>query len=186
MQRKRLLQSSTKKNKRRKSGVQMYNTIPTRILAGQRVGQFQNETFRVAKGSLFCSACQHEVKVKTSIIKAHIASAKHIKNKEMLVSQKSSQAIISDFLKNNPIDREGIHLSEEHKVFRIKTLQAFFRCGIPINKINCMRDFFKEYTPYSLTDRSHMTKLIPTVYKLETERLISVLKGKMLGLVLTV
>ena len=48
---------------------------------------------------LFCSACREEIGIKKSIIECHIASAKHKKGKERLVTKDKREVDIAESLK---------------------------------------------------------------------------------------
>ena len=61
---------------------------PSSVSPLQRAKEFKEEKLTVSSGKLFGQACREEVSLKISIIKNHIASAKHQTGKERLTANK--------------------------------------------------------------------------------------------------
>ena len=75
----------------------------------------------VSSGKLFCSACREELSLKLSIVKKHVQSSKHTKQKEQPVAHgKSRERGIAAALKAYELK---VHPSgETHKLYRIKVV----------------------------------------------------------------
>ena len=60
----------------------------------------------------------------------------------------------------------------EHQVHRVKVVECFLRAAVTLSKIQYFRQLLEE-TGYRLTDRHHMSDLIPVVLKQEKSRIQS-------------
>ena len=49
--------------------------------AAQHVREFPNELLKLSAGKLFCNACWEELRLKRSVLQAHIKSVKHADGK---------------------------------------------------------------------------------------------------------
>ena len=108
---------------------------------------------------------------KKSIINLHIKSAKHLKGKERLRLRKSTEQNIVDALKryDHPQSQHAVgeSLPDSTRVFRVKTVTSFLKCGIPLSKIDGLRELFEE-NGYSLTSSTHLRQLVPFIHHDET------------------
>ena len=57
---------------------------------------------------------------------------------------------------------KGESLPIQHRVYRVKVMNALLRAGIPLQKLDYFRDILEE-SGYSLTDRRHMSDLTPFI-----------------------
>ena len=108
--RKRKVDKNPPKGKKKSRGSCTCVSNPKTITPQQRVNQYKNEFFSVSNKKLFCQACRDELSVKSSIIAAHIKSAKHSNGKVRLMSQKSREKEIAErvfsILKNSFGDQQ--------------------------------------------------------------------------------
>ena len=100
----------------------------------------------------------------------HLNSTKHKLSKERLSNKGKSEKDISHALQSSvhAVNIKGETLPEEQWVYRIKVVKTFLPCGIPLNKISEFRELLEE-NALRLTDRRHMSDLIPFI--LEQEQL---------------
>ena len=63
-----------------------------------------------------------------------------------------------------------------------ETLPTFLRARVPLNKVSHFRDVLEENT-FRLTDRSHMSNLIPFIWKEEQKRIKIEIEGRDLSIV---
>lgn len=70
----------------------------------------------------------------------------------------------------------------DQQVYRVKVVSAFLRAGVPLNKVILFRDVLEE-NAFRLTDHSHMSNLIPFIWKEEEKRIKNEIKGRDLSIV---
>ena len=61
---------------------------------------------------------------------------------------------------------KGETLPEDQRVYRVKVVKTFLKCGVPLKKIADFRDLLEENS-LRLTDRRHMSDLIPFFFEQE-------------------
>ena len=152
---------------------------PKHIDPTQRVKEYKNEPFTVAKKKLFCRACREEVSVKKSIVENHVKSSKHAKGKERMSKKEARQKDLAEALQkyNDDVHLRGETLPQTQQVYRVKVLKSFLRAGIPLNKIDPLRDLLEE-GGYRLCDKRFLYDLIPFVVKEEEMQIIDEIKNK--------
>ena len=78
--------------------------------------------------------------------------------------------LVSDLKKydeaKNPV---GQTLPDDQRLYRVKVVKAFMRAGIPICKLDILRDILEEKA-FRLADTRHMLDLIPFILILGEER----------------
>ena len=158
--RKRKVDRNPPKGKRRSRGLGLSD--PKSITPQQRVNAFKGEYLTVSNNKLFCSACREELSVKCSVVRMHLNSTKHKLSKERLSNKGKSKKDV------HTVNIKGETLPEEQRLYRIKVVKTFLRCGVPLNKISEFRELLEE-NALRLTDRRHMSDLIPFI--LEQEQL---------------
>jgi hypothetical protein len=66
----------------------------------------------------------------------------------------------------------------EHKEWRLRVLATFLRAGVPVNKINEFRPLLQHSSAFSLTDASHLAKLIPVLSSSMQSITCALVKGR--------
>ena len=152
---------------------------PKTVSARERVNQFPNECLTVATGKkLFCNACREELSLRKNFVSNHVASTKHKRGKERLLLKEARERDIAESLHaydktNHPA---GETLPMEQRVYRLKVLKTFLRAAVPLTKLNAFRDLLEE-SMFRLTDRSHMSDLVPLVVTQEIADIKSEISG---------
>ena len=148
------------------------STDPKNIRAIDRVREFKDEMLTVSSGKLFCSACREELSLKLSIVKKHVQSSKHTKQKEQVAHGKSREHEIAAALKayELKVHPSGETLSEPHKLYRIKVVTAFMTAGVPLSKVEFFRPILEE-NAYRLCERRGLFDLVPFVHSEEQNRI---------------
>ena len=118
------------------------------------------------------------------MIKNHIKSAKHAAGKERLVSKEKTEHDIAEALKVSDQDDHtvGETLPEDQRVYRVKVVTAFLRAAIPLNKIDNLRDLLEE-NGYRLSDRRHMSDIVPFISSQEQALIKEELAGRDLSVI---
>jgi len=62
------------------------------------------------------------------------------------------------------------------RVYRVKVVKAFLRAAVPLNKLDTFRELLEE-SAFRLTDRRHMSDLIPFVLSQEVEQIKAEMDG---------
>ena len=183
MARKRKCASNPPSGKRRSRG-STCTAAPKRVKPAQRVREYLTEPFVVSNNALFCRGCREELCVKSSSIKNHCRSAKHLQGKERLEKQQSREQDIADALLayNKEVHPRGETLPPNQLVFRVKVVRTFLKAGVPLRKIELFRDLLEE-TAFCLTDRRFMMDLVPFVLKEEEAAIKNEISGKDLGVI---
>ena len=121
--------------------------------------------------------------MKSSVIGAHIKSAKHNTGKEKLKSKKKKEIEIAEALKaqNSVICPKGESLPDNQQVYRVKVVRNFLSAGVPLNKIPLFRELLEE-NGLRLTDRRRMSDLVPFILSQEKEMLKNDLAEKCLSI----
>lgn len=106
--------------------------------------------------------------MRKNIITNHIACKKHKTSKEKVRTSKAKDQTIIDSLKiydaeHHPV---GETLPMSQRVYRLKVLKTFLRAAIPLTKLDPFR-YLLEENAVRLTDRRHMSDLIPFLYSQE-------------------
>ena len=152
---------------------------PKTVSASQRVNEFSGEclvTTGKGAGKLFCSACRGELSLRKNIIVSHIASNKHKVGKEKLALKESRErdiAKVNDEA-NHPV---GETLPMEQRVYRVKVLKSFLGAAVPLTKLDSFRELLEE-NRYRLSDRRHVSDLVPLVVSQEQADIKNELSGQ--------
>ena len=145
---------------------------------------YPNEPFKVSNKKLFCIGCREELPLKKSSIGVHISSNKHVKSKERLKQKEEREIDIAEALNayHSKVHPKGETLPESTRVYRVKVVTAMLKAGIPIQKVDALREVFEE-TGYSLSDSSHLRQLIPFILDQKTCKLKKEIDGKHLSII---
>lgn len=147
------------------------------ISAERRKEQFPNDSFIVDannKKVLFCQSCKQPVSTKKSTILNHISSAKHVELLEKFKNKSkanSVQEFVNEYIAKNKMDM--ITIDNETKLFRFKTLLSFVESGIPLEKLNDMREYLEEVSNRSLSDSSHIRRMINIVKEYNENKIVN-------------
>lgn len=157
---------------------------PKSISASQRVREFPNESLTVSHNKLFCAACREELSLRKGVISSHVSSAKHKNGKERL---KLKEAKERDIAKALAVNDEKCHpvgetLPEEQRVYRVRVLKTFLRAAVPLAKLHIFREILEE-NAFRLSDRRHMTDLVPFVLSQEQADVKREISGKPLSVI---
>ena len=143
---------------------------PKSITATQRVNEFPDECFEATgagKSRLFCKACREELSLKKNIIVSHVSSAKHETGKDRLASKEAKERDIAKLLRKGDITHPvGETLPMDQRVYRVKVLKCFLRAAVPLAKMEYFRELLEENS-FRLSDRRHMSDLIPLLVSQE-------------------
>ena len=71
----------------------------------------------------------------------------------------------------------GETLPEQQQVYHVKVVTTFLKAGVPLSKIELIRDLLKE-NAYRLTDRRNMLDYVPFTLKDEKETIRQEIEGK--------
>ena len=162
LSRKRKVQSLPPVGKKRASG--RHGLKEPKVPPSKRVSEFPGEHLTVSLKRLLCSACRETLSVKQSTVQNHVKSAKHVESKAKLKKRLVRDMNIVTALKkydqaNNPV---GQTLPEDQRLYRVKVVKAFMRAGVPIGKLEVLRDILEEKALRS-ADTRHMLDLIPFI-----------------------
>ena len=76
----------------------------------------------------------------------------------------------------------GEALPKAHKLWQIKVVSTFLKAGIPLAKIDLLRELLEEHA-YSLSDRCGMTDLIPFIQMEEQHKIKAELQGRKVSVI---
>ena len=171
-------------NKVRRGGKRRHLTTssssePKNVTPQQRVRQFPDEKLIVSNRKLFCRACREEVSLRSSSIRNHLKSEKHLDGKKKLAGREAREQDIANALRvHNAEERlKDETPPQQQQVYHVKVVTAFLRAAIPLNKLESFRDLLEE-SGYRLTDRRNMSDLVPFMLKQEQLQLCTEISGK--------
>lgn len=75
--------------------------------------------------------------------------------KAELVSTRSMAKALEAWRKNSP-DLEGSTLGSQTDRFRLETVSVFMACGLPLSKIDGLRDYLLKHSKLQIFDVSHL------------------------------
>ena len=171
--------------KRSKKGKNSAFNNPKSITPYDRVKEHPGEPLTVTTGILFCSACREQLSLKSQVIKLHhIKYVKHQKGKERLKTNEKQQMDISKALqayslKHHPV---GENLPESTRIYRVKVVTALLKEGIPLLKVDGLRDIFEEHA-FSLCGSSKLRQLIPFILDKEVQDIKRATEGKLVAVI---
>ena len=84
--------------------------------------------------------------MKSSSIKNHCRSAKHLEGKQKLEKKQAREQDIAEaLLKYNKEEHpRGETLPQNQQVFRVKVVRTFLKAGVPLSKSDLFRDLLEE------------------------------------------
>ena len=145
-----------------------------KLSSWQRVQEHKGEYLKAVSGKLRCEACKETISKKSSTVKKHIQSAKHVKAKKAILDSKKKDQSVLDLIKRNDQAKhpKGETLPLDMHLYRFELVECFLAAGIPLSKIDCLRPFLERYG-HRLTSESHLRELVPSVVTKEKETLKS-------------
>ena len=160
------------KGKKRKVSSSSCSTDPKSVTPAQRCSEFPGEFFGISAGKFICHSCREELSLKRGIIKNHVASLKHKTSKSARTKQQIADKSIVESLKAYEANANprGESLPEAQKLYRVKVVTAFLKAGIPLTKVESLREILEE-DAYRLTDARGMFDLIPFVHSQEQQKI---------------
>lgn len=153
--------------------------------AAERVKSYPNDCLTVNhKQRLFCNACREPLALKKSVIDHHIASQKHLKGKEKVASREKRERDIVESLRlyDRTVHPVGETLPDEMRVYRVKVVTAMLKAGIPLSKVNVLRDLLEEYG-LSLTSSSNLADLLPFILQSELDHIKKEINGRYVSVI---
>ena len=121
--------------------------------------------------------CGAMLAAKLSSIEKHIKSKKHERGLSEIAKSKSESQTITACLQRRD-NREkacGSTLPAEMRLFRFEVVESFLSGGIALAKVDALRPLLKKYG-HRLTNRAHLSELIPAVLENEKDKLKKELK----------
>ena len=157
---------------------------PKSVNPHDRVKEFPNQSLTVSNKKLFCLACREELSLKRSVLRGHLQSSKHKSGKERLAGKKIRDTDIAEALQASDASEhlKGETLPQAQRVYRVKVVRTFLRAGVPLNKIADFRELLEE-SASRLTDRRHMSDLVPFVLTQERAVIKEEIGGKPLSII---
>ncbi|KAK3742871.1 hypothetical protein QZH41_007769 [Actinostola sp. cb2023] len=145
-----------------------------KLSSWQRVQEHKDEYLTAVSGKLRCEACKETISKKSSTVKKHIQSAKHVKAKKAVLDSKKKDQSVLDLIRRNDQAKhpKGETLPLDMRLYRFELIECFLAAGIPLSKIDCLRSFLEKYG-HRLTSDSHLRELVPSVLAKEKETLKS-------------
>ena len=133
---------------------------------------------------LFCNACREELSLKSSSLRNHFQSSKHIEGKKRLDRKEAREKDIAEALKgfNSQNHLKGETLPENQQVFRVKVVTCFLRTGVPLSKLTYFHELLEEST-FRMSDRRHMSDLIPFILHEEQAQIKKEIDGKYVSVI---
>jgi hypothetical protein len=146
---------------------------PTDILNDKtlQIRDEKNKETGVIRQILFCMVCSMLVNANKVACKSHLSSESHArkkKEKEKLISENTRlEIVLREYLASHQ-NLKGANIEEKIHSFRMKTVRYFLQAGLPLSKIDILREFLEEFSGIKLTSSSNMKLYVPIVLKLET------------------
>ena len=142
------------------------------------------EPLAVSNSKLFRCGCCEELCLKSSSLKNHLSSRKHLEGRKRLDRKEAhKQDIAQALLKyNSGCHPRGETLPESQQVYWVKVVRTFLLAGVPLSKISVFRGLLEE-NGLQLSDRHFMFDLVPFILKEEEASLKQGLQEKPVGVI---
>ena len=150
----------------------------------QRVKEFTGEHLKVIHKKLFCEACREGLSLKSSSLRNHFRSTKHVEGKKRIARKEARERDIAEAFKvyNADNNLKGETVPESQQVYQVKVVTCFLRAGVPLSKFSCFRELLEE-SAFRTSDRRHMLDLIPFVIQQEQAEIKKEANGKCVSVV---
>jgi hypothetical protein len=106
-------------------------------------------------------------------------SMKHIEGKKKLEANVARERSIAEALRvhNENNHLRGETLPDSQQVYRVKVVTCFLKAAVPLHKLDCFRELLEEHA-YRLSDRRHLSDLIPFIRSEEESKIRQEIRGK--------
>ena len=122
--------------------------------------------------------------LKKGVLEQHCKSLKHKKGKERLTSGERGGVTYPDVYKITIVEficQVRLYLNL-HVYTELKVVIALLRAGIPLNKVDCLREMLEKHA-FSLSASTNLRQLIPFVLENEINQLKERISGKHVGII---
>ena len=147
--------------------------------------EFTGEHLKVNHNKkLFCEACREELSLKSSSLRNHFRSTKHVEGKKRIARKEARERDIAEALKVYNADNhlKGEIVPESQQVYPVKVVTCFLRAGVPLSKFSCFCELLEE-SAFCTSDRRHMSDLIPFVIQQDQAEIKKEVNGKCVSVV---
>ena len=111
-------------------------------------------------------------------MKGHLKAKKHADNvKRREAKETRERDIARSLVAHDESHPRGETLPTGQWVYRVKVGTSFLRAGVPLSKLECFRDILEEHA-YRLTDRRHMSDLVPFILTEKQARIKRKIEGR--------
>ena len=109
---------------------------------------------------------------------------KHIEGKKKLEANVARERDIAEALRahNEKHHLRGETLPNSQQVYRVKVVTSFLKAAVPLRKLDCFRDLLEEHA-YRLSDRRHLSDLIPFIRSEEESKIRQEISGKPISVI---
>ena len=144
-----------------------------------RIAEFPGERLEIRDGALFCGFCREWQSEKKSSVIAHVKSKKHTASKEKAKAEKTREQSLAQALAKR---MAGETLPTKQRAYRMKVVQSFLREGIPLSKVDGLRDLL-ESSAFRLASSGHLSEYIPVVRDEERDAVRREIFGRPVSLI---
>jgi hypothetical protein len=146
----------------------------------------QSLTQNVAdKALLFCNACNNTVSMRSSSVEQHLNTKGHCKKliiwkKQEAEKNKTSRKVVIEnhfSVSEKGESVVGATLPEDVKEYRIQVLETFLRSMTPLHRVKLYKPLLSK-SKLNVGDTQDLRTWIPLVQKLERNRVLEEVKGK--------
>ena len=157
----------------------------------KRVADHPNEGLLIQCGQLHCSLCHRNIGSASSAVTHHCKAKMHkdAKDKQAQRGKDGNVGEIKsamDAFKANLPEGQGVagmeYVPEEVRLFRAELIEVCGKAGMPLSKIDRLREFLEQRVGMSLSRTDHMVKTyLPVLTEKEKTKLRSEVKNQLVG-----
>jgi hypothetical protein len=147
---------------------------------------FKGHSFYIREASdgkkeLRCKLCRIDLDhTRKDSLKKHITSKGHLQELSEKSGAASTNSSLLDYgvaVEKVPVGSGGT-LPVDHKKWRIRIVETFLKAGIPLSKVDDLRQLLEEFSPFSLTSSSNLYTYIPAIVEAQDAFTKAILQGK--------
>lgn len=156
-----------------------------KVHPSRRLKEFPNEELSVSDdGKLVCQACRETLSVKKSTLSSHLKSTKHVESKAQFIETKQPQemSIVTAIKKHDESKGQALPRPDDMMVYQIKVLKAFLKAGVPVSKLEHLKNILEE-SAAQLTQHTYMLDLLPFILEEEKAQVKEEIEGKYLTII---